>query len=244
MKLPAKKRHSKKTSRLPLLLLLAVVVTMAGTTGTLAKYASSFSGQLSVEIAAFAGGGSMDFDLPLEDMYPGITRTTKFTVRNFESGQDCQVNMDYEIKIETMGNLPLEFTLRPAPENETGNGYNALAENRTETDGGTAGKTILFSGGKLPYVGEESDKTEHTYQLQVTWPEAKNSSVFSNEVDFVTVTVTAEQAALDSGGSPGVENSGDESSGEESSGDESSDEESPGSESSGEENSSGEDSGE
>ena len=228
MKLPVKKKHSKKTSRLPLLLLLAVVATMLGTTGTLAKYTSSFSGKLSVEFAAFAGGGSMDFDLPLEDMYPGVNRTTKFTVRNYDDGRDCQVNTDYEIRIETMGNLPLEFTLRPLEDNEDGGGYNALVGELTEIDGSSAGKTLLFSGGKLPYVEEEGDRKAHTYQLQVTWPESKNSSDYSKEVDFVTVTVTAKQAPLDAGGSPGGGSSGSESSGGTESEEESSSEEEPG----------------
>ena len=105
-------KHMRHRPRLLRYLLLAAVVTMLGTTGTLAKYSSQFGTSLSARTAAFAGGGTLDFDLSLENMAPGDTRTVQFTVQNYDGERNCEVALEYEIAIDTMGNLPLTFTLR------------------------------------------------------------------------------------------------------------------------------------
>lgn len=199
MKLPVKKKHSKKTSRLPLFLLLAVVVTMLSTTGTLAKYSSQFSGTMTAEIAAFAGGGSMDFTLELEDMCPGDREITYFTVRNYEGDQNCDVAMEYEIQVETTGNLPLTFALVGTEEEGAGAGAPAggltPAGGDSEESGAAGGITYLATGGKLPVAGGESGvQVQHKYELQITWPEDRNDAAYSTEVDQIIVTVTAVQA--------------------------------------------------
>ena len=84
-------KHMRHRPRLLRYLLLAAVVTMLGTTGTLAKYSSQFGTSLSARTAAFAGGGTLDFDLSLENMAPGDTRTVQFTVQNYDGERNCEV---------------------------------------------------------------------------------------------------------------------------------------------------------
>lgn len=184
MKKPVKMKHYKKTSRLPVYLLLAVVATMLAATGTLAKYTSRFNGTVSMQTAAFAGGGSMDFDLSLENMSPGETRTTRFTVQNYEDGRECDVEMEYEIKIDTMGNLPLTFSL--LGQKEAGDGDSTLV--------GELNDQLLATGGKLPISGgAEGKKRKHSYELSIRWPATETDGDYSEEIDMVTVTVTTKQ---------------------------------------------------
>lgn len=193
MRKPKCEKHSKKLSRLPLYLLLAVVVTMLATTGTLAKYSSRFSTSLSAQVAAFAGGGTLDFDLALEDMAPGDTRTVQFTVQNYDGERNCEVGLDYEISIDTMGNLPLSFALLGKKEaGDSGEG-SELA--------GPLDQNLTAGGGKLPVAGgEEGVRRQHTYELSISWPKEETNEDYSQEIDLVTVTVTTKQAAIESAG--------------------------------------------
>lgn len=198
MRLPAKQKHRKKTSRLPMYLLLAVLATTLATTGTLARYQSEFSAASSMTIAGFAGGGSMNFDLDeeLANMYPGDTRTIYFTVRNYDGEMYCDVAMDYEIELETTGSLPLTFTLRGTKDKEDAEN-NALAGNFGDpAEGETLGKRYLAAGGRLPVAGGIGGKRQHEYELQVTWPKEENNIAFEHEIDEITLTVTATQVSI------------------------------------------------
>lgn len=193
MRKPVHAKHMKKPSRLLLYLLLAVVVTMLAATDTLAKYSSQFSTSLSAKVAAFAGGGTLDFDLALEDMAPGDTRTVQFTVQNYDGERDCEVAMDYEIVIDTMGNLPLSFTLLGKKEAGDGEENSRLA--------GPLDQNLTAGGGKLPVAGgEEGGRRQHTYELSISWPKEETNEDYSYEIDLVTVTVTTKQAEIESAG--------------------------------------------
>lgn len=193
MRKPEQAKHLKKPSRLPLYLLLAVVVTMLATTGTLAKYSSRFGMSLSAQTAAFAGGGTLDFDLALEDMAPGDTRTVQFTVQNYDGERNCEVGLDYEIAIETMGNLPLSFALLGKKEaGDSGEG-SELA--------GPLDQNLTAGGGKLPVAGGGAGvRRQHTYELSISWPKEETDEDYSHEIDLVTVTVTTTQAAIEPAG--------------------------------------------
>lgn len=169
-----------KKVRLLLLLVLAVTVTSLATTGTLAKYASEFKQTVSAEVAAFAGGGTVDFAVALADMVPGEQKTVDFTVCNFKGDTYSDVGIVYEIQVESTGNLPLEFSL--LGKNDSGTG--TLAGDFNEE-----GKA---SGGWLP-LAEEGKKLQHSYELSVTWSAGMASEEYSHEIDMVTVTVTAVQ---------------------------------------------------
>ena len=197
-------KHRKKSSRLPLYLLLAVLVTSLATTGTLAQYRSEFIATADMKVAAFAGGGALNFDLDvdLNNMYPGEKRITVFTVQNYDGEKECDVAMDYEVRLETQGNLPLEFTL-VGTKNSDGEHNELAAREFTELSGPAegeggeetpaSGKRYLSSGGQLPVASENGQAVQHKYELEILWPLDRNDSVYSGVVDAITVTVTAVQ---------------------------------------------------
>lgn len=180
-----------KKSRLLLYLILVMAATSLAATGTLAKYSSTFGVNASIEVAAFAGGGAMDFDVPLDNMTPGSTRTMQFTVQNYDEKRDCEVQLDYEIQVETTGNLPLSFQLLGKKTADDSSADSVLA--------GPLNSSLKASGGKLPIAAGGDGETgagrkQHTYELSVTWPAGETDEDYSREIDMVTVTVTTTQA--------------------------------------------------
>ncbi len=183
-----------KKSRLLIYLALAVLVTSLATSATLAKYSSTFSATATMQIAAFAGGGgAASFDVTMEDMAPGRSSAVQFTVQNYDEGEnglDCEVQMDYEIQVETTGNLPLVFSLRGQKESDDSSAKSVLTG---QLDPGT----LKAVGGKLPVASANTaagGRKKHTYELTVAWPEGETDEDYSQEIDMVTITVTAKQA--------------------------------------------------
>lgn len=178
-----------------MLLLLAAVITSLFANGTMAKYSSSFTGSGVVNVAAFAGGAdTASFNVAVSGLSPGGTSTVKFAVQNYEGDKNCEVAMTYEVQVETTGNLPLSFTLS-SNAGDAGP-YNQPVGQLTAAD--TEKLKYTATGGKLPVaVGEESGgqgQKRHAYELAVTWPaDAAHDWDYSNEIDMITVTVTATQ---------------------------------------------------
>lgn len=177
-----------KKTRLLQYLAIAVLVTSLLTTGTLAKYSSMFSADAALNVAAFAGGGVMDFDVGLENMIPGGTRTMQFTVQNYDGEQNCDVALEYEIQVETTGNLPLSFRLVGKKSADDDNEASVLASGLNSE--------MKAVGGRLPIASDEETggRKQHTYELEITWPSSRDDEDYSREIDMVTVTVTTVQA--------------------------------------------------
>ncbi len=172
-----------KKPRLIRWLALAVLVTSLAVSGTMARYSSRFGAQVSMQVAAFAGGGEVNFDVALEGMAPGDTRTVQFKVRNYEGEQGCDAQMAYEIQVETTGNLPLTFSLLGEDPGDS-SANSALV--------GALDSSLKAVGGKLPVTSLEG-KREHSYQLSVYWPSGETDVDYSHEIDMVSVTVAAIQ---------------------------------------------------
>lgn len=180
-----------KKSRLLQYLLLAVLATGLAATGTLAKYTSLFSANAIMQVAAFAGGGTVDFDIELESMTPGTVRTMQFKVQNYDEEQDCEVALNYDIEVKTTGNLPLSFSLVGAKQSGDSCEKSVLA--------GALDSSLKAVGGKLPVAADTTNggRKQHVYELSVSWPEGETDEDYSREIDMVTVIVTTTQEAPD-----------------------------------------------
>lgn len=174
------KGKQRRKVRLLRYLALLALVTSLGVSGTLAKYSSSFSGVVGMRVAAFAGGGVMTFDDAMDNMRPGDSRTLSFEVTNVTAGQICEVGLDYEIQVETTGNLPLTFSLS-GEQREPGTDSNLAV---------FSAERLTAPGGFLPAGASRT----HGYTLTVTWDAAQSGEAYSYEIDMVTVKVTATQA--------------------------------------------------
>lgn len=177
-------------NRVLVILALVAVATSLFSSRTLAKYASRFSAGGTFTVAGFAGGGTVNFDVPLTDMTPGSVKPVRFTVCNFEGEKNSDVALTYSIRVETTGNLPLSFSLIGQKESDDSSAQSVTAAGLAR-DG--EANVWTASGGSLPSASAEGKKT-HSYELSVSWPAGDYSGDYSHEIDMVTVSVTTVQA--------------------------------------------------
>jgi len=203
----------KKHSRLWVYLLYLGLVTSLILSVTLARYAGSAGGTGTASVAALALEPE-PITMSLDGLLPGGEKSLEFQVVNFIKDKAVsEVALDYEITVKTTGNLPLAFDLTA----EALTGANAAG---TTVDTGPMlqddGKTqVLENGGRaqtvkngwFPLVENETthalEEQAHVYKLTVTWPEEKGDAKYADEIELVTVTVTAAQRLSDPGGSAG-----------------------------------------
>ncbi len=183
--------RNKKRRIIRYLAYLALVTTLI-TSSTLARYA--FQGGLDVknQVAAFATGSQINFNMPLDDMAPNSSKEVTFSVVNYEGSRDSEVVLEYDVQVETTGNLPLTFSLAGPEGFDASGADNQLVEEgelALVSDG--ARKKGTATGGRLP-IGE---RVSHDYRLIVSWPVTDEAADYSNEIDMLTVTVSSRQAA-------------------------------------------------
>ncbi len=181
----------KKHSRLWVYLLYLGLVTSLILSVTLARYVSTAGGTGTAAVAAMSAavdGSALTakpIDMTLAGLRPGgEARTLDFQVVNYTGDTISEVALDYEITVKTTGNLPLTYTL-------TAEGGDQLVQTGpvlADLASGAAEQTL--SGGAFPLTGE---RQVHTYHLEVTWPREKGSAQYADEIDLVTITVTAWQ---------------------------------------------------
>ncbi len=194
------KTQRKKHSRLWVYLLYLGLVTSLILSVTLARYASTVEGAGVAAVAAMAGDAAFSggtIEMPLEDLHPGeAAQPLEFKVVNYSGEVVSEVAMDYQIEIETTGNLPLDFTLTPVP--AEGGGTDDMISGGAILRNGAVTETL--SGGAFPLTG---NKQEHTYRLSAQWPADMSEAGYAYEIDLVTVTVKAQQRLSGEGPSGG-----------------------------------------
>ncbi|ATW23435.1 hypothetical protein [Candidatus Formimonas warabiya] len=116
----------------------------------------------------------------LDNMFPGDTRTIAIWVRNWQAGDPVKISgytQNYNLELETTGNLPLEYT---------------LADDE--------GKEVNLSRpDSFRYIGEtqqlSADMPEtKEYLLSISWPVEKKDFRYRNEIDYLELKIRAVQA--------------------------------------------------
>ncbi len=194
------KTQRKKHSRLWVYLLYLGLVTSLVLSVTLARYASIVDGTGVATVAAMAGEASLvgdPIEMPLEGLLPGgAAKTLEFQVVNYSGDVISEVALDYQITVETTGNLPLNFTLTPIPA-EGENGADMISGGDILQNGAV---TQTLTGGAFSLPG---GKQGHTYRRSAAWPAEKSDAGYAHEIDLVTVTVEARQRLNSTGQSGG-----------------------------------------
>lgn len=165
-----------------ILMIIALIIGV-----TYSRYMASLLGTDSVYAATFVVTNdiveSTTVEIPYDITTDGETYTYELIITNYyESGQVCDVDMDYTVELSYTDNLPLDIVLRET--NNTVSGYGTVA---TEDKG----VTYTISDASFPHTEE----VEHIYYIEVSWQEeASKDYNLSYEIDVITVTITAEQS--------------------------------------------------
>ena len=188
MKRAKQKQHTLKLRHLIYLVLVTSVISST----TLARFAATKDVGAEAKIAAFVSNTTFTHELgTLGALAPGDQKEIYFTVTNSDYGKVCDVPIDYEVQIETTGNLPLNFSLSG---NVSGNGV--TDESLTKlVELGSLDKTTNYraTGGKFP--SGRYGEAVHQYTLTVSWPNTITAEEYSSEIDRLAVKIKTEQAA-------------------------------------------------
>lgn len=168
-------------------LLGAVLATSHAVGGALAKYTAAGASSDEARVALFGHNESITIaGLPAK---PGDQATTTLAVSNKSAnGQVSEVAQEYQIEVETAGNLPLEFTLTDS----AGTPYQPVQD--IKAAGTTTFNTITYAGASDDGWSFSPGTAEtHTYTLTVTWPADEKKPDYANIPDFVQVNINVSQ---------------------------------------------------
>lgn len=183
-------------------LAFAVLLTALISSVTFSRYMTVITGSGTAIVAEISMSGSFqgsETNLNLEGLAPGISKEITFSIVNYSGDptnpQVSDVAQSYSICLESTGNLPLVYTLTaqaPAVGQGTAatpwiGAWQPAVSAGTAT--GTTAEIITAAEGILPHTVAST----HTYTLAVSWPAEKNQTIYSEEVDAVTLRVESKQ---------------------------------------------------
>lgn len=137
-----------------------------------ARYAVSTTGDDNARVAGFV------FDLSDKDASkiidlenitkPGDTKTYNFIITNEKNNKLNETKTEYTVELKVSGTMPLTAEVKKDNEQIISIDHKDADENAPKD---TTSQKITFPAGQ---------KTEHNYQLTVTWPGDKNEEAYAN----------------------------------------------------------------
>ena len=171
-----------------LLFLSTVILFTESLSKTYTKYETNSSGISKIDYAYFIlQPGYYTESVKLDSILPNINSYLyAFTVSNFKDDKRSDVDMTYELEIQTTTNLPLEFDLFDANNlNES-----IITSNEVSPDeDGSFFRTIKIPLKELSYKNNQTD----SYVLTVNFPERYNEEIYQGIIDFISIKLKAEQ---------------------------------------------------
>ena len=149
--------------------------------------------------------------ISLEEMLPGDKRAIKFSISNFDKDENDQdirteTDMEYELKIRTTTNLPLEYKLYKEQSLDSDELIDMLEvetvenENMYLDEDNTIFKALVQSDPELK-AARITDKDEFyyyesdtkTYILEVELPKKYNTVDYQNIIECIEISVDSKQ---------------------------------------------------
>ena len=122
-----------------------------------------------------------NISLPLTSLNPGDEVTYNFSVTNNKENKRSNVNIDYEITIETFHFMPLDIKLYKVGESDE------LVLNCDETYSRNDENKLICNTMPITLSYEE-DRTDN-YKLVVSFNEEYNSLEYTNLVDYIDINI-------------------------------------------------------
>ncbi len=125
-------------------------------------------------------------NLPLTDLNPGDEVVYNFSVTNNKDNKRSNVNIDYQISLETFHFMPLDIKLYKVEDDEEtlivtcDESYSRDDENK------------LICNSPIMTLSYEEAK-EDDYKLVVTFNDSYNSLEYTNLVDYIDIFIKSEQ---------------------------------------------------
>lgn len=185
------KKLAKKFIKI-LILLLSLILLIRLISITLSKYESRAAANPDIQVAFYVLNDDFQtMSLNLESLSPSDEpHIYTFSVSNTDGLNICETDMQYDLKIRTTTNLPIEYDLFM---NERYNDSGATSIIKTnevlKDDDGTYFRIITTDTQNFTYI---KDKT-NIYQLILTFPKKYNSIDYQDIIEGIEITVDSKQ---------------------------------------------------
>lgn len=123
--------------------------------------------------------------LPLTSLNPNDEVTYNFSITNNKDNKRSNVNIDYEISLETFHFMPLEIKLYKVGENEE------LVLNCDESYSRNEENKLICNSQPITLTHKEDRKDD--YKLVVKFPNEYNSLAYSDLVDYIDIHIKSYQ---------------------------------------------------
>ena len=160
-------------------LLLAVLLTSHVVSGVFAKYSTAASASDTARVTLFGRSESIDLSNWVANLKPGDSREIALQVSNADSGGGIsEVAQEYDIEVETAGNLPLTYTLM-----RNGVSIGSFGEKSSAVHA-FASSNMVFAPG---------NPETHAYTLVANWPAEENGAKYADVPDYAQVRINVRQ---------------------------------------------------
>ena len=181
-----------KKSIIILLLIAIIIIAIIFITNTLSRYETVATSDKDLDVAFWMlHDDFQSANMIIKDIYPSNNSFDySFSVSNFEADEDGTINkraetdLEYNLKITTTTNLPLEYVIEK-------NGEIITTEQNIVTDeDGTYYREIIIDPSQMT---QGEDLTDN-YVIKVTFPKENDTNAeYSDLIEYVKLDINAEQ---------------------------------------------------
>ena len=170
--------HKKKKLNSRKIVVLFIVTTIIIVFQTISKFKSSVATNSTARVAYPAIDLTSSQILETSINPNSAEKEFVFSVKNSNGVNKTQVTMKYNIQIETLSNLPLEFELYTYDNEKMGT---------TNLLNGNGKKTNEF------ILSDFDNDEKNTYKLKIKWKDGATDYRYNNTIDYVRIRVNSEQ---------------------------------------------------
>ena len=171
-----------------IIVFVLIIAILFGSGITYSIFRSNTSGSVNQKIAKFVFEAKEvdELNIPLADMYPGVTKDYSFSVTNKQDSKISNVTLNYQIIIKTYHFMPTVIELKKVDgEEET------LVLTCDESFTRNSNNELVCNSQVL----EMSHNIESldNYKLVVKFPESYNDEMYKDVVDYIDIAIKSWQ---------------------------------------------------
>ena len=167
-----------------IIVFVLIIAILFGSGITYSIFRSNTSGSVNQKIAKFVFEAKEvdELNIPLADMYPGVTKDYSFSVTNKQDSKISNVTLNYQIIIKTYHFMPTVIELKKVDGKEE-----TLILTCDESFTRNSNNELVCNSQVL----EMSHNIESldNYKLVVKFPESYNDEMYKDVVDYIDIAI-------------------------------------------------------
>ena len=171
-----------------IIVFVLIIAILFGSGITYSIFRSNTSGSVNQKIAKFVFEAKEvdELNIPLADMYPGVTKDYSFSVTNKQDSKISNVTLNYQIIIKTYHFMPTVIELKKVDGKEE-----TLILTCDESFTRNSNNELVCNSQVL----EMSHNIESldNYKLVIKFPESYNDEMYKDVVDYIDIAIKSWQ---------------------------------------------------